>query len=223
MLPLFPLGTVLMPGTPLPLHIFEPRYRQLVIDLVTGVVSGKEFGVIAVREGWIPDRDGQKGLHQVGCSAKLRDVRKLADGRFEIVTWGSRRFRLLTLDTQARPYLLGAIEWLPDTADDPSSRACLSRLANAARAAYRKYCAAARRAEEWREPAQDIAPDDLAHLLAADCLLPIRDRQLLLEQTRPALRLRLVQTLLNREAMLLAELSAVPVPLSSYAVDQSDN
>ena len=83
---MFPLGTVLMPGMPLPLHIFEPRYRQLTVDLVTSTVPGKEFGVIAVREGWTPDRDGIHGLHRVGCTAELRDVRKLADGRFDIVT-----------------------------------------------------------------------------------------------------------------------------------------
>ena len=56
-LPLFPLSTVLMPGAPLPLHIFEPRYRQLTVDLVTGAVPGKQFGVIAVREGF----DGDEG------------------------------------------------------------------------------------------------------------------------------------------------------------------
>ena len=57
-LPLFPLGTVLMPGASLPLHIFEPRYRQLTVDLVTGAVPDRQFGVVAVREGWTPDDDG---------------------------------------------------------------------------------------------------------------------------------------------------------------------
>ena len=53
--PLFPLGTVLMPGATLPLHIFEPRYRQLTVDLVTGAVPDREFGIVAVREGFTPD------------------------------------------------------------------------------------------------------------------------------------------------------------------------
>jgi hypothetical protein len=222
-LPLFPLGTVLMPGTPLPLHIFEPRYRQLTIDLVTGALPTKEFGVIAVREGWVPDRDGIHSLHRVGCTAELRDVRKLSDGRFDIVTRGVRRFRLQTLDTESRPYLMGQLEWLPDTDDDAASGERLDGLAAAARAAHRRYCATAWQSEEWREPASDIEPDTLSHLLAADCLLPMRDRQLLLEQTRPAHRLRMVQALLSRETMLLARLRAVPAPLASFAVDQSDN
>jgi Lon protease-like protein len=221
-LPLFPLGTVLMPGTPLPLHIFEPRYRQLTIDLVTGALPSKEFGVIAVREGWVPDRDGIHSLHRVGCTAELRDVRKLSDGRFDIVTRGARRFRLRKLDTESRPYLMGEVEWLPDTDDDATGDR-LDGLAAAARAAHRRYCTTAWRSEEWREPANDTDPDTLSHLLAADCLLPIRDRQLLLEQTRPAHRLRMVHALLCRETMLLARLRAVPAPLASFAVEHSDN
>jgi hypothetical protein len=222
-LPLFPLGTVLMPGTSLPLHVFEPRYRQLTIDLVTGTVPGKEFGVIAVREGWMPDRDGIRGLHRVGCSAELVDVRKLPDGRFDLVTRGSRRFRLLELDADSRPYLIGTVEWLPDAPGEESTGDRLTGLSVAARAAHERYCRTAWRSEEWRGPAQDVTLETLPHLLAADCLLPMRDRQLLLEQTCPTRRLRMVRALLSREAMLLAELRAVPAPLSSYAVEHSDN
>jgi Lon protease-like protein len=222
-LPLFPLGTVLMPGMSLPLHVFEPRYRQLTIDLVTGTVPGKEFGIIAVREGWAPDQDGIRGLHRVGCAAELRDVRKLPDGRFDLVTQGTHRFRLLDLDSESRPYLIGTVSWLPDVADERTSVEHLRGLADAARAAHERYCRTAWRSEEWHEPAGNIATDTLSHLLAADCLLPMRDRQLLLEQTCPTTRLRMVRVLLAREAALLSELRAVPAPLSSYAVDYGDN
>jgi len=212
-----------MPGTSLPLHVFEPRYRQLTIDLVTGTVPGKEFGVIAVREGWAPDHDGIRGLHRVGCTAELRDVRKLPDGRFDIVTRGSRRFRLLELDSMSKPYLVGTVEWLPDVPDCATPQDRVLVLTVAARAAHQRYCQTAWRAEEWREPAADVRADTLPHLLAADCLLPMRDRQLLLEQTCPTRRLRMVRALLSREATLLSELRAVPAPLSSYAVEHSDN
>ena len=117
-LPLFPLGTVLMPGASLPLHIFEPRYRQLTVDLVTGAVPGKEFGVVAVREGWTPDDDGIDGLHTIGCTAELRDVRRLPDGRYDVVTRGARRFRLLDLDSESKQYLMGSVEFLPDVQTD---------------------------------------------------------------------------------------------------------
>ncbi len=223
-LPLFPLGTVLLPGATLPLHVFEPRYRQLTLDLVTGEVPDREFGVIAVREGWAPDDDGIAGLHPVGCTALLRDVQRLPDGRFDLVTEGSRRFRLIDLDADSKPDLMGSIEPLPDDpADDPAIGELTRILSTAARAAHRRYCAAAWKAGEWSEPEPDVEPGRLPHVLAADCLLPISDRQRLLELTSPIERLRLVRVLLAREAGLLSHLGAVPAPITTYAVDHSIN
>ena len=169
------------------------------MDLVTGTTSGKEFGVIAVREGWTPDQDGLRGLHRVGCSAQLRDVRKLPDGRFDLVARGTRRFRLLDLDSESRPYLIATVAWLPDVADENTSDEQLGNLAGAARAAHERYCRTAWRSEEWHQPEGNVATETLSHLLAADCLLPMRDRQLLLEQTCPTTRLRMVRVLLARE------------------------
>jgi uncharacterized protein len=223
-LPLFPLGTVLLPGATLPLHIFEPRYRQLVVDLVTGAVPDREFGVVAVREGWTPDDDGLDGLHGIGCTADLRDVQRLPDGRFDIVTRGARRFRLLDVDADSKPYMVGSVEHLPD--DQPAGDAppeMTQILSSAARAAHRRYCATAWKTGDWSEPGPDLEPGALPHVLAADCLLPIGDRQRLLEQTSPVERLRLVRVLLARETGLLAQLRAVPAPITTYAVDHSVN
>jgi Lon protease-like protein len=213
-----------MPGASLPLHIFEPRYRQLTVDLVTGVVPDKQFGIIAVREGWIAGDDpGDEagGLHRVGCTAELLDARRLPDGRFDIVTRGVRRFRLVQVDAEARPYLTGEVEYVPDepaaTPDD------LPALATAARAAHRRYCITAWKSGEWSEPADEVGSAELAHLLAADCLLPMADRQRLLEQTSPEIRLRMVRALLIREAGLLHRLRAVPAPMHTYSVEHSAN
>jgi uncharacterized protein len=223
-LPLFPLGTVLLPGATLPLHIFEPRYRQLTLDLVTGAVPDREFGVVAVREGFTPDDDGIAGLHTIGCTARLRDVHRLPDGRFDIVTRGARRFRLIDLDADSKPYLMGSVEHLPDDPADDAAVGELTRiLSTAARAAHRRYCTTAWKAGEWAEPEPDVEPGTLPHVLAADCLLPISDRQRLLELTSPVERLRLVRVLLAREAALLSELHAVPAPITTYAVDHSVN
>jgi len=222
-LPLFPLGTVLLPGASLPLHIFEPRYRQLTIDLVTGAVPSKMFGVVAVREGWTPDDHGMEGVHHVGCTAELRDVRRLPDGRFDIVTRGSRRFRLLDLDTGTKPYLLGTVEYLPDI-ETPSDAGDMTRmLISSARAAHRRYCSTAWKTGDWSEPEADVEPSTLPHVLAADCLLPIGDRQSLLEQTSPTERLRMVRALMARETGLLSQLRAVPAPITSFAVEHSFN
>jgi Lon protease-like protein len=221
--PVFPLGTVLMPGALLPLHIFEPRYRQLTIDLVTGAVPDKEFGVVAVREGWAPDTDGLAGLHPVGCTAELRDVRRLPDGRFDIVTRGSRRFRLLDLDADSKPYLMGSVEYLPDEPDLHTGADLTAMLTASARDAHRRYCDTAWKNGDWSEPDEGVGADLLPHVLAGDCLLPLVDRQSLLEQLSPTERLRMVRLLLARETGLLTNLRAVPAPITTFAVENSPN
>src|SRR5467141_274849 len=108
MLPLFPLGAVLYPGMLLPLHIFEEGYRQLVRDMLDGP-EPRRFGVIAIRKGRETGIDGVNGMHslyEIGCTATLRRVERHEDGRFDIVTLGTQRFRLRGLD-QTRPYLQG--------------------------------------------------------------------------------------------------------------------
>ena len=215
-LPLFPLQTVLLPGTPLPLHVFEPRYRQLTVDLMSGTLPDKRFGVIALAPSEEVEVTSCAQLQPIGCAALLRQAQSLPDGRFDIVSMGEQRFRLLALDSSSAPYLLGAIEWVPDTpAVIPGQRdasATIDSLANAARAAYRRYCQAAWQKGDWSEPADDTEVAELAHQLAGDCLLPLEDRQRLLEETRPLHRLRLVGRMLNREAGILATLRAVPAP-----------
>ena len=236
-LPLFPLGTVLLPGAPLPLHIFEPRYRQMTIDLVTGAVPGKQFGVVAVREGWSPD-DGVDGLHGVGCTASLREVRRLPDGRFDLLTQGDRRFRLLDVDDSTAPYLVANVEWLPDDeGDEPTDT---EPLVIAARAAHRRYCQAAWKQREGGESSSETGPGPdgsegataseepvedavLPHVLAADCLLPLDDRQELLEATCPVQRLKLVRRYMTREEALLRRLHAVWAPTARFAVERGEN
>lgn len=223
-LPLFPLGTVLMPGAALPLHVFEPRYRRLTVDLINGEVPDKEFGVVAVREGHSPDRTGAAGMHAVGCTAVLLDARRLPDGRYDVVTRGARRFRLLDLEPADLPYLSGRVEFLPDaTPGGPTDPRLVTMLEHAARAAHREYCGTAWRPGDWSEPEEDTPTADLAHLLVGDCLLPLVDRQDLLEQTCPVQRLREVRRLLARETGLLRRLRAVPAPLGAFPDEQSLN
>ena len=213
-LPLFPLRTVLLPGAPLPLHIFEPRYRQLTVDLMTGTVPEKRFGVVALGPSASVEITSLDQLHPIGCAAVLRQASRLPDGRFDIVTIGERRFRLLSIDSVAAPYLMGTVEWVPDTpAVIPGQRSMtLGSLVLAARAAYRRYCQAAWKQGDWTEPSEDVDVAALAHLLATDCLLPLEDRQRILEETRPLHRLRLVTQLISREAGILATLHAIPAP-----------
>jgi hypothetical protein len=216
-IPLFPLAAVLLPGTSLPLHIFEPRYRQLTMDLVTDALPGRYFGVIAKKPGWSVDIDHVDQVWQVGCSAVLREVKRLPDGRFDIVTRGDRRFRLLAIDSTSAPYLLGVVEWLPDSTPTGRLAELVPALAAATRAAHLRYCKAAWQREDWTEPPADADVAELAHLVAADCLLAEEDRQRLLEETCPARRLRLARRLLTLETEILGTLHAVPMHLTDLA------
>jgi Lon protease-like protein len=144
----------------------------------------------------------------------LRQATRLPDGRYDIITTGERRFRLLDLDATGAPYLMATVEWVPDSDVTPSDR--IPHLAESARIAYRRYCETAWEREDWTEPGPETSLGNLAHLLAADCLLPMQDRQDLLEETRPLHRLRMVYRLLTREAGIISALRAVPAPATAF-------
>lgn len=221
-LPLFPLNTVLLPGSALPLHVFEARYRRLVLDLVNEVVADRRFGVIGIRQGWETGEDNIDSLYEIGCSATLDEVHQLPEGRYDVVGTGESRFRLLQIDTEAAPYLMGRVEWLPDTEPD-TNPAVPQRLAESARAAHERYHNTGLRGEASATPTTDVEDDKLAYALAEDCVLTTDDRQSVLAETDPATRLRLVRTLILREAEFLRELRAVPAPLAEYAQHASTN
>jgi Lon protease-like protein len=101
-IPLFPLNVVLMPGTPLPLHIFEERYKQMVNECLD---SGMEFGMVLADE---------SGTRRVGCTARIVElVQHYEDGRLVILVEGSRRFRLKNI-LAGKPYYVGDVEYLED-------------------------------------------------------------------------------------------------------------
>ena len=101
-IPLFPLNVVLMPGTPLPLHIFEERYKRMVNECLD---SGIEFGMVLADE---------SGTRRVGCTARIVElVQHYEDGRLVILVEGSRRFKLNHVMT-GKPYYVGDVEYLGD-------------------------------------------------------------------------------------------------------------
>lgn len=108
LLPLFPLGVVLFPRTPLPLYIFEERYKEMIGDALD---SHSEFGVVLARE---------EGIVNVGCTATVEKVlKRYPDGRLDIVTMGRRRFELLLLN-QEKSYLRGPVEFFDDEESGPA-------------------------------------------------------------------------------------------------------
>ncbi|MCW2566131.1 MAG: peptidase lon domain protein [Mycobacterium sp.] len=239
-LPLFPLGTVLFPGVVLPLHIFEPRYRELVRRLMDAPEGpGREFGVVGIRQGWEVGDDQVESLYEVGCTAELRQVTGFTDGTFDIVAVGRRRFRLESVRSDAAPFLHGSVDWLPEQACAADEASLLTTSVTSVFAQYLRLLAAgttgegdgqgpviAEQAAEDLEAQVAALPTDpltLSHLVAASAPLPQDDRQLLLEERSTVNRLRLVLRLLKREATMLRRLGAVPVPLAELRVPLSPN
>lgn len=102
LLALFPLDVVLFPGAPLPLHIFEPRYQELIGECLD---QKKPFGMVRSRE---------NALAEVGCTAVILDVsKKYDDGRLDIVTEGRQRFEIDQLN-QERSFLRGEVTFFDD-------------------------------------------------------------------------------------------------------------
>jgi hypothetical protein len=208
-LPLFPLGTVLYPGLLLPLNIFEERYRQLVRDLLDGP-EPRRFGVIAIRKGRETGVDGVSALHEVGCTATLREVAETGDGRFHLITVGTQRFRLTSLD-DSQPYLQGAVELLGEEVGD---EAAAGLAAQAVRRGFRGYveALASREGAEVTVPELPDEPLVLSYLVAASMILDLPVRQQLLAEPDAERRLGAERALLARETTMLRSLTATPAP-----------
>jgi uncharacterized protein len=209
MLPLFPLGTVLYPGLLLPLNIFEERYLRLVHDLLEGP-EPRRFGVIAIQKGRETGVDGISALHEIGCTATLREVAEQDDGRFHLVTVGTQRFRLTSLD-DSRPYLQGEVELLEETVGD---EAAAGLAAQAVQHGFRGYVEALASQESVEVSVPEL-PDEpllLSYLVAASMILDLPARQQLLAEPDAERRLGAERTLLARETTMLRSLTSTPAP-----------
>jgi Lon protease-like protein len=208
-LPLFPLGTVLFPGLLLPLHIFEERYRQLVRDLQDGP-EPRRFGVITIRQGRETGVDGIQALYEIGCTATLRQVKELQDGRYDIVTVGTDRFRLAGLD-DSKPYLQGQVDLLPEQTGEPAGAGQAARVV---RDAFRAYLSALgeRGVTQVSAPELPDEPLTLSYLVAASMIIDLSDRQMLLAEPDALHRLAAERALLSRELTMLRTLTATPAP-----------
>jgi len=105
-IPLFPLNTVLFPGWPMPLHIFEPRYLAMVRYCTE---EKSPFGILLIKQG---QAEGDAIPHDVGCMVNITQMEQLEDGRLLIMTIAQERFRVLSLKRD-KPYLVGEVARLP--------------------------------------------------------------------------------------------------------------
>jgi len=183
LLPLFPLpNVVLFPNVFLPLHIFEPRYREMVAD---SLVSDRIIGMVLLKPGWQSDYEGRPPIYPIGCSGVITHVERLPDGCYNMVLRGLERFRVLQEDDE-RPYRRASVQTIGDDAlraeDLASIRRHRSRLEELVAPVVEKAGAA-----DVKIPAE--MPDrDLVNALAQYLDLEPVEKQALLEQ--PNLRAR---------------------------------
>lgn len=222
-LPLFPLNTVLVPGLVLPLHIFEPRYRLMVQELLAiEDEEEREFGIVAPKDGHRIEQDGIDALHRVGTATILRQADHTEDGRYDIVTTGSRRFFIESLDMSA-PLLRANVTWINDLEEPHSPE--LELLTNRAVADFVSYRAALSGQLEESIAAISDLPEDpgvVSFLLTAAVVLPTAERQQMLSAMSAHERLTLARGFLRRETALIEALHCIPA-LELFSPQPSDN
>jgi Lon protease-like protein len=124
LLPIFPLpNVVLFPNVFLPLHIFEPRYREMVADALS---SDRMIGMVLLKPGWEHEYEGQPPVYPIGCNGVITHVERLDDGRYNIVLRGVERFRILE-ENHERPYRRASIEPVVERSLIAEDRAVLQR------------------------------------------------------------------------------------------------
>lgn len=195
-MPLFPLNVVLFPGMALPLHIFEPRYREMINRCID---EERPFGVVLTGDG---REEGSIALpRNVGTAARITRVERLADGCMDIMTVGTKRFQILELD-HSRAYLTGKVRQYP-VANGATRLA--EKLAHGLRPKVIEYVELLSEASKTRLRL-DRLPEDpttLALLVAIALQVDNEQKQALLEMAHVPQMLARERYLLSLETTLL--------------------
>ncbi|MEP6689095.1 MAG: LON peptidase substrate-binding domain-containing protein [Gemmatimonadales bacterium] len=173
-LPIFPLTAVLFPGTPMPLHIFEPRYQQMLEDCLAG---DRHFGITpSGRAGEAPD----PGM--VGCTAEVRVNQQLPDGRSNIVVFGGDRFVIAALLDEPAPYYVASVRTFED---DPKSAPDAARTGEL-RTAFTRYASLVRELSDVPPQEPDLPEEPVGlsfHAAAGVDIDPVIKQRLLVERS----------------------------------------
>ena len=189
-LPVFPLpNVVLFPNVFLPLHIFEPRYRDMVADALSG---DRLIGMVLLRPGWEGDYEGRPPVYPIGCAGLITHHEQLPDGRYNIVLRGLEKFRVLDED-DSHSYRLARVE----TVDEPPVEAQRDEMRAARRRLEELLVPQPQgRGTETRVPPA-MADEDLVNALAQYMELEPLEKQALLERNGLLARCRSLIELLE--------------------------
>ena len=192
-LPLFPLSVVLYPGLPMPLHIFEPRYREMLEHIQAGNgLFGLSYFDASTSEREIPE------VGSVGCVAKVSDTQSLPDGRSNILVYGIIRYRIEGYIERGDPYLVVSVSYFEDEDEDPQAVEDNSR---AVAETFIRIARAVRTINDERARLPDIAatePERLSYMVASAMEVDADVKQELLELRSTAERLRRLREILAR-------------------------
>ena len=201
-LPLFPLPIVLFPGTPQPLHVFEPRYRQLLADCLDG---DRRFGLSVVH----PENGGGEAPQpgEVGCSTIIRSHNLLPDGRSNILVVGEQRYVFKRLLERDRLYLVGRVEFFHDCESHDSD------LPSVAARVRKLFTQLVNVSQELGTPSDPLGlPDDpelLSYHVAAALEIDLAAKENLLRLTSTKIRLEQLRDLLKPAIVRAARRSSV--------------
>lgn len=207
-MPMFPLGNVVLPGEAFPLHVFEPRYRRLVLDCLAVTTGRPEFGVALIERG--SEVGGGDERTSVGTVARIARLDPLENGRFAMITMGTRRISVLEW-LPDDPYPIADVEDWPDApVEDPDAlrpalEALTTRVAEVARLAVEVARATKRRAAVPAATPRRLSPEVAlaTYQLAARAPIGPADRYRLLCEPTVASRLETLAGVLDDvEAML---------------------
>jgi ATP-dependent Lon protease len=192
-LPLFPLPIVLFPGVPLPLHIFEPRYRQMLIDVrkINNLFGLSYFdNSSSAVERPLPGH--------VGCVAEVSETQTMPDGRSNILTIGLVRYRVDDYVERGDPYLVARVSFFEDDEEDPT---LLEESSREVAELFTRIARAVRLINDERANLPDISdtdPQRLSFLVAAAMEVDTDVKQELLELRLTSERLRRLRDMLAR-------------------------
>lgn len=190
-LPLFPLPVVLFPGVPLPLHIFEPRYRQMLLDIR---LANNLFG-LAYFDPSASDNEVPPAGH-IGCVAEVTEAQTLPDGRSNILTLGVIRYRIESYVERGAPYLVAQVTYFEDDEEDES---LLAGAAKEVADTFTRIAQAVRTINDERAALPDISntePQRLSFLVAAAMEIDAELKQELLELRSTSERLERLRGML---------------------------
>ena len=191
-LPLFPLPVVLFPGVPLPLHIFEPRYRQMLADIR---LEKNLFG-LAYFDTTSAESDVPPAGH-VGCVAEVTEVQEFPDGRSNILTLGVIRYRIESYVERGDPYLVAQVSYFEDDEEDEEMLVAPSREVAET---FTRIAQAVRTINDERATLPDISdtePQRLSFLVAAAMEIDTDVKQEMLELRSTSERLERLRAMLS--------------------------